>query len=268
MSVLPPEAHVIAVLSQKGGTGKTTVVRNLTHVLRRIGLDVLAVDLDPQGNLSDYFDVPHDATPTIRDVLSGRVRAADAIHRGVIPADLGLAETELEIGGKMGRELQLRQALEDVRGNYEFIILDCPPTLGLLTVNALVAASHALITTEGEYFSLRGVEQVLHVMELARQWLNPGLEWAGVVMNLADLRVLHAREALATLRSSFGRKVFETVIRRSVRYPESTQRGISILDYRPELGTDYVRLANELLARLGEEQARERVFALRGELAA
>jgi chromosome partitioning protein len=268
MSVLPPEAHVIAVLSQKGGTGKTTVVRSLTHVLRRIGLDVLAVDLDPQGNLSDYFDVPHDVSPTIRDVLAGRARAADAIYRGVIPANLGLAETELEIGGKIGRELQLRQALRDARRDHEFVLLDCPPTLGLLTVNALVAASHALITTEGEYFSLRGVEQVLHVMELARECLNPDLQWLGVVLNIADLRALHAREALAALRASFGQKVFETVIRRSVRYPESTQRGISILDYRPELGSDYVRLANELLARLGEEQARERVGALRGELAA
>ena len=267
-TILPPQAHTIAVLSQKGGTGKTTLVRSLTHVLRRIGLDVLAVDLDPQGNLSDYFDVPPDAQPTIREVLQGTARACDATHRGVIPADLALAETELALGGKIGRELALKQALADARKQHEFILIDCPPTLGLLTVNALVAASHALISSEAEYFSLRGAEQVLDVMELARQCLNPDLQWLGVVLNLADLRALHAREAHHRLKESFGSKVFETVIRRSVRYPESAQRGVSILDYRPKLGTDYVRLANELLARLGEESARERVGALRGELAA
>src|SRR5579884_3714826 len=107
-------ASTIAVLSQKGGTGKTTTVRTLTDVLTRVGLDVLAVDLDPQGNLSDYFDIPPDADPTIADVLGGRARAADAVHNGVLPANLGLAESELVLGGKMGREMTLRRALKDV----------------------------------------------------------------------------------------------------------------------------------------------------------
>ena len=122
------------------------------------------------------------------------------------------------------------------------ILIDCPPALGLLTVNALVAASHALVSAEGEYFSLQGVEQVLEVMELARDNLNEGLEWLGVALNMADLRTVHAREALGTLRESFGEKVFQTVIRKSIRYPESAERGVSILDYRPELGRDYVAL--------------------------
>jgi chromosome partitioning protein len=256
-SIRPAKARTIAVLSQKGGTGKTTLVRSLTHVLRRIGFDVLPIDLDPQGNLSDYFDVPADASPTIREVLGGEARVAEAIHRGVIPADLGLAETELALGGRIGREVQLKQAVREARCDYDFILLDCPPTLGLLTVNALVAASHALITSEAEYFSLRGVEQVLHVMALARESLNPELEWLGVVLNMTDLRVLHARDALRALKESFGDKVFDTIIRRSVRYPESAQRGISILDYKPELGDDYVRLADELLARLGERRTHD-----------
>ena len=148
-------ATTIAVLSQKGGTGKTTTVRTLTDVFRRVGLDVLAVDLDPQGNLSDYFDVPADADPTIADVLAGRVKAADAIHDGIIPANLGLAEAELVLGGKMGREMTLRRALRDVGRRYDVILIDCPPALGLLTVNALVAADYALISTEAQYFSLR-----------------------------------------------------------------------------------------------------------------
>src|SRR3954470_11406626 len=164
-------ARTIAVLSQKGGTGKTTTVRTLADVFRRVGLETLAVDLDPQGNLSDYFDVDPDAEPTIGDVLAGRARAADALHDGIIPANLGLAEAELVLGGKMGRELTLRRALRDLKRSHDLILVDCPPALGLLTVNALVAADHALISSEAEYFSLQGVEQALEVVELAKESL-------------------------------------------------------------------------------------------------
>ena len=268
-TILPAAAHTIAVLSQKGGTGKTTLVRSLTDVLRRVGMDVLAIDLDPQGNLSDYFDVDPDASPTIGDVLDGRARAEDAMHKKLIPANLGLAEAELVLSGKMGRELTLKRALREARRHHDFILIDCPPALNLLTVNALVAASHALISAEAEYFSLQGVEQVLEVMELARDNLNEELEWLGVVVNIADLRTLHARQAVTTLRQSFEGKIFNTVIRKSIRYPESAERGISILDYHPELGADYLSLADELLAGLGEEdETRERLGALRGELVA
>jgi len=174
-TILPPPSPVISVLSQKGGTGKTTMVRTLADVFRRVGLDVLAVDLDPQGNLSDYFDVDPDAYPTIGEVLSGRSRAADAIHKNTIPANLGLAEAELVLSGKMGRELTLKRALHESRRQYEMILIDCPPALGLLTVNALVASTHALVSAEGEYFSLQGVEQVLEVMQLARELRRPRL---------------------------------------------------------------------------------------------
>jgi chromosome partitioning protein len=265
-TILPTPAHTIAVLSQKGGTGKTTLVRSVTEVLRRIGMNVLPIDLDPQGNLSDYFDIDPDASPTIGEVLAGRARVAEAIHGSMIPANLGLAEAELVLGGKMGRELTLKRALSEARREYEFILIDCPPALSLLTVNALVAASHAAISAEAEYFSLQGVEQVLEVMGLARENLNERLEWLGVVLNMTDLRMLHSRETHKTLRESFGDKVFDTVIRKSIRYPESAERGLSILDYRPELGRDYVELTDELLARLGENEARERLDALRGEV--
>jgi chromosome partitioning protein len=265
-TILPPPSPVIAVLSQKGGTGKTTLVRTLTDVLRRAGLDVLAVDLDPQGNLSDYFDVDPDAHPTIGEVLSGRARATDAVHKQMIPANLGLAEAELVLSGKMGRELTLKRALHESRRQFDLILIDCPPALGLLTVNALVASTHSLVSAEGEYFSLQGVEQVLEVMQLARENLNEGLDWLGVVMNIADLRTIHSRDALKSLRESYDDRVFETVIRRSIRYPESAERGVSILDYSPELGKDYLVLADELLARLGDEETRRRVGVLREEL--
>jgi chromosome partitioning protein len=257
-------ATTIAVLSQKGGTGKTTSVRTLTDVFRRIGLDVLAVDLDPQGNLSDYFDVDPEATPTIADVLTGRAPATQAVHDDVLPANLSLAEAELALAGKMGRELTLKRALKPLRDSYDFILLDCPPTLGLLTVNALVAADHALLTTEAQYFALQGVEQALEVIELARDGLNPDLGWLGVVFNIADMRTRHSREAYDSLREHVGRKLLQSTIRQSIAYAEAAERAVSILDHRPDLGADYLALADELLVRLRRPEARERLKALTG----
>lgn len=252
----------IAVLSQKGGTGKTTAVRTLTDILRRIGLRVLAVDLDPQANLSDYLDVDPDAEPTIGDVLAGRAKPAEAVHDGIIPANLGLAEAELMLGGKMGRELTLKRALRELKPAYDVVLIDCPPALGLLTVNALVAAEYALLSAEAQYFALQGVEQALEVIELARDSLNPDLQWLGVVLNIADMRTRHSREAFDSLREHFGDKLLDTTIRASIAYAESAERAVSILDYRPDLATDYLHVADELLRRLGMDGPRERVEAL------
>ncbi len=256
-------ATTIAVLSQKGGTGKTTTVRTLADALRRAGVSVLTVDLDPQGNLSDYFDLPPDVQPTIADVLSGGAPVGEAIHEDLIPANLSLAEAELMLGGKLGRELTLRRALAQVPDSYELILIDCPPSLGLLTVNALVAADRALVTAEAQYFALQGVEQAMEVIELARDSLNPDLQLLGVLLNLADMRTVHSRETLASLKERFGEQVFDTAIRSSIAYAESAERAVSILDYRPDLGADYLRLADEALARMpGFEDARGRVASL------
>jgi chromosome partitioning protein len=255
--------QIIAVLSQKGGTGKTTTVRTLADVFRRGGVRTLAIDLDPQGNLSDYFDLPPEVEPTIADVLSGRATAAEAIHEDLIPANLSLAEAELMLGGKMGRELTLRRALAKLPGEYEAILIDCPPSLGLLTVNALVAADHALVTAEAQYFALQGVEQAMEVVELARESLNPELSLMGVLLNLADMRTVHSREALQSLKERFGEQVFDTVIRSSIAYAESAERAKSILEHRPDLGADYVALGGEVLGRLpGLDGARKRVSQL------
>ena len=240
----------IAVLSQKGGTGKTTTVRTLADVLRRRGMRVLAVDLDPQGNLSDYFDVPPEADPTIADVLMDRATIAEAAHDGVVPANLTLAEAELSLAGKMGRELTLRRALGSVSDDWDLVLIDCPPSLGLLTVNALVAADDALLTAEAQYFALQGVEQALEVIDLARESLNPELTWLGVVLTIADMRTVHSREAQASLKEHVGDKLFATTIRQSIAYAESAERAVSILDHRPDLGADYEALADELLDRL------------------
>jgi chromosome partitioning protein len=257
-------AHTIAVLSQKGGTGKTTTVRTLADVLRRIDVRTLAIDLDPQGNLSDYFDLPPDSDPTVADVLGGACSAADAIHEDVIPASLNLAEAELMLGGKIGREMTLRRALAKLPEEYEVVLLDCPPSLGLLTVNALVAADYALVTAEAQYFALQGVEQAMEVIEIARDSLNDELSLLGVLMNLADMRTVHSREAKVSLQERFGEKLFDTAIRGSIAYAESAERAVSIVDHRPDLGADYMALADEVLERLpGMAGARERLAQLR-----
>lgn len=255
-------AQTIAVLSQKGGTGKTTTVRTLTDAFRRGGLKVLAIDLDPQGNLSDYFDVDPDASPTIAEVLLERASAADAIHEDLIPANLGLAEAELVLGGKMGRELTLRRALGGVGDDYDLLLIDCPPALGLLTVNALVAADHALISAEAQYFAMQGVEQALEVIELARDGLNPTLAWLGVILNIADLRTVHSREARTALLEHVGDRLIDPPVRASIAYAESAERGSSILDHRPDLGADYLTIAAEIATRLSLPDASGRISDL------
>jgi chromosome partitioning protein len=244
-------AETIAVLSLKGGTGKTTAVRTLADVFRRIGLDVLCVDLDPQGNLSDYFDVPAEATPTVADVLSGSAKAKAAMHDGIIPASPILAEVERGLSGKIGRELVLRKALKDARKQHDLVLIDCPPALGLLTINGLVAADWALISSEAQYFALQGVNGALDVVDQAKEFYNEDLQFLGVVLNIADMRTVHSREAFTALKGHFDDKVFDTVIRASIAYAESAESGTSILDHRPDLGRDYLELAAEVLKRTG-----------------
>src|SRR5215203_1824229 len=182
-------AETITVLSLKGGTGKTTTVRTLADVFRRIGLDVLCVDLDPQGNLSDYFDVPGDATPTVGDMLSGGAKAKAATHDGIIPASPILAEVERGLSGKIGRELVLRKALKDARKQHDVILIDCPPALGLLTINGLVAADWALISSEAQYFALQGVNGVVEALD-PRAPAGPGPR-----LHRAGRRGAHADQA-------------------------------------------------------------------------
>jgi len=245
-------ADTIAVLSLKGGTGKTTTVRTLADVLRRVGLDVLAVDLDPQGNLSDYFDVPSDASPSVADVLSGDAKVKEAVYDGgIVPATRNLAEVERSLSGKMGREVVLKKALREARRQHDVILIDCPPALGLLTVNGLVAADWALVSSEAQYFALQGVNGALEVIEQAREYYNDDLQVLGVLMNIADMRTKHSQDAYAQLREALGEQVFETVIRASIAYAESAEKALSILDYRPDLGADYEALAAEVLQRIG-----------------
>jgi len=247
--------------------GKTTTAVNLAASLAAAERKVLAVDADPQGNLSDYFDTDPTAEPTLGDVLQGQARAADAVHGRVIPANLRLAEAELVLAGKIGREVTLRNALRDLRRNRDLILIDCPPTLGLMTVNALVASTHAILSTEAQYFSLQGMEQAVEVVNLAKDSLNPELELLGVCLNIVNMRTRHARQTLEALQERFGDKLFRTVIRQSIAYAESAERAVPILDYRPDRGSDYLSLAGEILRRLGRQEMLEPLDELSAEVA-
>ena len=170
------------------------------------------------------------------------------------------------LAGKIGREVTLRNALRDLKRNRDLILIDCPPTLGLLTVNALVASTHAILSTEAQYFSLQGMEQAVQVLDLARDSLNPELELLGVCLNIANMRTRHARQTLEALRERFGDKLFRTVIRQSIAYAESAERAVPILDYRPDRGSDYLSLAGEILRRLGKQDLLEPLDELSAEV--
>jgi chromosome partitioning protein len=162
----------------------------------------------------------------------------------------------------MGRELVLRKAIRKASEDYDVVLIDCPPALGLLTVNGLVAADWALISSEAQYFALQGIEGALEVIEQAKEFYNDDLEWLGVFLNIADMRTVHSRAALDQVKEVFGDKVLDTVIRSSIAYAESAEKGDSILDHRPDLGRDYVELADELLRRIGLSNARRKLKPL------
>ena len=253
--------------NQKGGVGKTTTSVSLAACLSERGLQILVVDLDPQGNASTGLGIARDRRPlTTYDVLTGAaplgssIVASPATGVHVVPATIDLAGIEVELATQLARESRLSRALTGQVRDFDVVLLDCPPSLGLLTVNALVAAARALLTAEAHYFALQGVEQAMEVVELARDGLNPQLSLIGVLLNRADMRTIHSREALASLRERFGEEVFDTVVRSSIAYAESAERATSILDYRPDLGEDYLALADEVLRRLsGFAPAREQL---------
>ncbi|MFV1959255.1 MAG: ParA family protein [Planctomycetota bacterium] len=250
--------RVVAILNQKGGVGKTTTAVNLGAALALRGLGVLLVDLDPQGNLTDHLAMePEGDAPTIYDVLAADAALIDAARAtttpglDVIPGDEDLAAAEVELAARPGRELLLRRAIAaSPPGRWDWILVDCPPSLGLLTLNAMAACPEIFITLQTEYFALRGLGQLSRIVSMVRSGIHPELRIAGIIPTLVSPVTNLAREVLEEVRLHFGERVFETRIRQNVRLAEAPGHGKHIFDYAPHCAgaEDYRALAEEVLA--------------------
>jgi ATPases involved in chromosome partitioning len=246
-------AKVIAFANQKGGVAKTTTTLNLGVALGELGHRVLLIDLDPQGNLTMSQGMNPDAIErSMFDVLVHRVPISDVIHTvevDIAVASIDLAGAELALSAMIGRERALEKALVEVRDRYDFVLIDTPPSLGLLTINAFVAAESVIVPVQCEYLSLRGLVQLENTLAMVRENLNPRVHVEGIVPTMYDRRTLHAREAIEILEEHFGDLVYDTRIRKTVRYAEAPVKGSSVLRYDPSgpAAQAYRDLAKEVL---------------------
>jgi chromosome partitioning protein len=245
--------RVLAFANQKGGVAKTTSTLNLGVALREHGLEVLCVDLDPQGNLTMSQGLNPDAIErSMFDVLVHRLPIEHVIeHRevDVAVASIDLAGAEIALSTQIGRERALEKALAPVRDRYDYVLIDTPPSLGLLTINAFVAATGVIVPVQTEYLSLRGLVQLQNTLEMVRENLNPTVEIVGILPTMYDKRLTHSREADEILRETFGDLVFQTRIRKTIRFAEAPVKGTSVMAYEPrgEAAALYRELAKEVL---------------------
>ena len=229
-------SRIIAVVNQKGGVGKTTTAVNLSAALAEIGRSVLLVDLDPQGNATWRPAWTSEAHPSGCEVMLGESPAAQAIQAtagkyDLLPSNTDLIAAELQLMDLPDRETRLKQALEPVARNYQYVIIDCPPSLSLLTLNALTAADSVLVPMQCEYFALEGIAALTDTMDVVKRRLNPTLEIEGIVRTMYDVRNGLTNAVSAELHRHFGDKVYRTVIPRNVRLAEAPSHGQSIIDY-------------------------------------
>ncbi|OBK88071.1 chromosome partitioning protein ParA [Mycolicibacter heraklionensis] len=254
-------AKVIAMCNQKGGVGKTTSTINLGAALAEYGRRVLLVDLDPQGALSAGLGVPHyDLAHTVHNLLvEPRVGIDDVLvqtsveNLDLVPSNIDLSAAEIQLVNEVGREHSLTRALTPVLDRYDYLLIDCQPSLGLLTVNGLACADGVVIPTECEYFSLRGLALLTDTVDKVRDRLNPKLEISGILLTRYDPRTVNSREVMSRVVERFGDLVFDTVITRTVRFPETTVAGEPITTWAPKSGgaQAYRALAREVIDRFG-----------------
>ncbi len=252
-------ARVIALCNQKGGVGKTTSTINLGAALAEYGRRVLLVDFDPQGALSVGLGVStHQLDRTIYDLLLERTHSAEDVilktnvaGLDLLPSNIELSGAEVHLVNEVAREQALQRVLRPILDDYDFVLIDCQPSLGLLTINALTAAHGVIVPLECEFFSLRGVALLIDTVDKVRTRLNPQLELEGILATMYDARTLHGREVLSRVVEAFGEKVFDTVINRTVRFPETTVAGEPITSWAPNSAgaVAYRNLAKEVLSR-------------------
>jgi chromosome partitioning protein len=252
--------RVISFANQKGGVAKTTTTLNLGVAFAEQGLKVLLVDLDPQGNLTMSQGLnPDSIERSMFDVLVHRLPIQEVIHHAEVDlavSSIDLAGAELALSSMIGRERALEKALVAVKDGYDYVLIDTPPSLGLLTINALVASNGVIVPVQCEYLSLRGLVQLENTLSMIRENLNPQVEIEGILPTMYDRRTLHSREAVEILQENFGDLVFGTKIRKTVRYAEAPVKGTSVLKYDPSgsAAEAYRELAKEVL---NGAQARE-----------
>jgi chromosome partitioning protein len=252
-AVAGQQARVLVFANQKGGVAKTTTTLNLACAFAETGHRVLAVDLDPQGNLTMSQGVDPDTVDTsMYDVLVHRTPIRDVIRSREIDvacASIDLAGAEIAMSTMIGRERALEKALAAVIEDYDFICIDTPPSLGLLTINALTAADKVIVPVQCEYLSMRGLIQLQNTLGMIRENLNPEIEIEGILPTLVDTRTLHAKEAIELLEENFGDRVFASRIRKTVRFAEAPVKGMSVLKYDPKgvAAQSYRDLAKEVL---------------------
>ena len=245
---------VIAFANQKGGVAKTTTTLNLAVAFAETGHRVLCVDMDPQGNLtmSQGMD-PDTLEQSLYDVLVHRLPIRQIIHKreiDVAVASIDLAGAEIAMSTMIGRERALSKALKDVEDDYDFVCIDTPPSLGLLTINALTAADKVIVPVQCEYLSMRGLIQLQNTLQMIRENLNPDVEIEGILPTLMDSRTVHAKEAIEILEENFGDQVFASRIRKTIRFAEAPVKGMSVLKYEPDglAAQSYRDLAKEVLS--------------------
>jgi chromosome partitioning protein len=249
----PASTQVIALANQKGGVAKTTTTLNLGVAFREQGLRVLCIDLDPQGNLTMSQGLnPDTIERSMFDVLVHRMPISEVIESREIDiavASIDLAGADMALSSQIGRERALQKALEPIKDRYDFILIDTPPSLGLLTINAFVAATGVIVPVQTEYLSLRGLVQLENTLQMVRENLNPQVGIIGILPTMYDKRLTHSREADEILRENFGELVYNTRIRKTIRYAEAPVKGQSVMAYEPdgEAAALYRDLAKEVL---------------------
>lgn len=248
---------IIAITNQKGGVGKTTTVLNIGVYLALKGKRILLVDTDPQANLSSGLGAKEDAKKSVYDYLINKTPIQEVIIKtriknlDIIPSAVELAGAEVEMVNALSREGILKRGLDQVHKNYDFVLIDCPPSLGLLTINGLVAADKVMIPVQSEYFALEGLGQLLNTIKLIRTSLNQNMEIGGVIVTMYDNRTNLSKEVANEIEKHFQDKVFKTIVPRSIRLSEAPSRGLSIHEYAPGSAgaIAYEELAEEIIRR-------------------